>query len=57
MAPQRHGKLISLTFERRRVMVVAGTREEVRPKLKHGEGDPQCLLNDLDGSHGGGGPP
>jgi hypothetical protein len=57
MAPQRHGKLISLTFERRRVMVVAGTREEVRPKLEHGEGDPQCLLNDMDGSHGGGGPP
>jgi hypothetical protein len=31
-------------------MVVAGTREVVRPKLEHDEGDPQCLLNDLDSS-------
>jgi hypothetical protein len=37
-------------------MVAVGTREAVRPKLEHGEGDPQCLLNDLDSSHGGGGP-
>jgi hypothetical protein len=56
MAPQRHGKLVLLTFERWLAMVVAGTREAVQPKLKHGEGDPQCLHNDLDGSHGGGGP-
>jgi hypothetical protein len=50
MAPQRHGKLVSLTFKRQRAMVVAGTREAVRPKLEHDEGDPQCLLNDLDSS-------
>jgi hypothetical protein len=56
MAPQRHGNLVLLTVERWLAMVVAGTREAVRPKLKHGEGDPQCLHNDLDGSHGGGGP-
>jgi hypothetical protein len=57
MAPQRHGKIISLTFAGRRMMVAAGNREAVRPKLAYGEGDPQCLLNDLDSSHGGSGPP
>jgi hypothetical protein len=57
MAPQRHGKLVSLTFEWRRAMVVAGTREAVQPKLELGDGDRQCLLNDLDDSHGGSGPP
>jgi hypothetical protein len=36
-------------------MVVVGTREAVRPKLEHSEGDPQCLLNDLDGWLGTGG--
>jgi hypothetical protein len=57
MPPQRHGKLILLTFERWRAMVVAGTQEAVQPKLEHGDGDLQCLLNDFDWSHGGGGPP
>jgi hypothetical protein len=57
MPPQRHGKLISLTFERWRAMVVAGTQEAVQPKLEHGDGDLQCLLNDFDWSHRGGGPP
>jgi hypothetical protein len=56
MAPQRHGKLVSVTFEQRRAMVAAGTREVVRPKLEHCEGGPPCLLNDLNGSHEGGGP-
>jgi hypothetical protein len=56
MAPQRHGKFVSLAFERRRAMEVAGTQEAVQPKLEHGKGDPQCLLNDLDGSHWGSGP-
>jgi hypothetical protein len=56
MAPQRHGKFVSLAFERRRAMEAAGTQEAVQPKLKHGKGDPQCLLNDLDGSHWGSGP-
>jgi hypothetical protein len=52
MAPQRRGKIISLTFERRWAMAAAGHREVVRPKLEHGEGDLQCLLNDLDSFHG-----
>jgi hypothetical protein len=56
MAPQRRGKIVLLTFERRRVMVAASNREAVWPKLEHGVGDPQCLLNDLDCFHGGGGP-
>jgi hypothetical protein len=56
MAPQRRGKIVFLTFERQRVMVAASNREAVRPKLEHGVGDPQCLLNDLDYFHGGGGP-
>jgi hypothetical protein len=43
MALQRRGKIVSLTFERRRAMLAAGNREAVRPKLEHGEGDPQCL--------------
>jgi hypothetical protein len=47
MAPQRRGKIVSLTFERRWATVVAGNREAVRPRLEHGEGDPQCLLDDL----------
>jgi hypothetical protein len=38
-------------------MVAASNREAVWPKLEHGEGDLQCLLNNLDSSHGGGGPP
>jgi hypothetical protein len=57
MAPQRRGKIISLTFERWWAMAAAGHREAVRPKLEHGEGDLQCLLNDLDSFLGGGGPP
>jgi hypothetical protein len=57
MALQRHGKLILLTFERQRAMLVASTREAIRPKLEYGKGDPQCLLNDLDGSHRGDGLP
>jgi hypothetical protein len=57
MAQQRRGKIISLTFERQRAMVAAVNWEAVQPKLKHGEGDPQCLLNDLDSSHEGSGPP
>jgi hypothetical protein len=56
MAPQQHGKLVSLTFQWWWAMVVASTRKAVRPKLEHGEGNPQSLLNDLDGSHGGSGP-
>jgi hypothetical protein len=57
MAPQRCGKIVSLSFERWRAMVAASNREAVWPKLEHGEGDLQCLLNNLDSSHGGGGPP
>jgi hypothetical protein len=57
MAQQRRGKIISLTFERQRAMVAAVNWEAVQPKLKHGEGDPQCLLNDLDSSHEGSAPP
>jgi hypothetical protein len=57
MAPQRRGKIISLTFEQWWAMAAAGHREAVQPKLEHGEGDLQCLLNDLDSFLGGGGPP
>jgi hypothetical protein len=57
MALQRCGKIVSLTFERQRAMVDASNWEAVQPKLKHSEGNPQCLLNNLDSSHGGGGPP
>jgi hypothetical protein len=29
-------------------MLAAGNREAVRPRLEHGKGNSQCLLNDLD---------
>jgi hypothetical protein len=39
MAPQRCGKIVSLTFERWQAMVVAGNREVVWPRLDNMEGD------------------
>jgi hypothetical protein len=39
------------------VTVAAGNREAVQPRLDNGEGDLQCLLNDLDSSYVGRGPP
>jgi hypothetical protein len=54
MAPQRGGKIVWLNFKWWRVTVVAGNLEAVWPRLDNGEGDLQCLPNDLDSSYGGG---